>query len=270
MSESYSLPERLIDIHNHLYAEDDVSGFLESMDACNIETTLVMGVPVEDYELRNKAIVKVCQAHPDRLVGGPYYDPLQGKKAIDALKHYHAEGMRVVKLFPNLGYYPDDEKLRPFWDAVAELKMGVLSHCGWLALGNLGRGISHEPWASYYSCPGRFEKVVRLYPDTIFIMAHMGGITGLLESVMLTTRTANTYVDCSPGQGLWALEAGGSITASIPPEKLMWGADSHNQAGLIPRYKKALENLGYGPHLEKIFYSNARGILAKMGGVKAV
>ena len=262
MSEEFSLPERIIDIHNHLRGDDNGSRLIELMDECSIEMTLIMGSP-RGGEAGNEAVVRACQRYPKRLFGGVYCDPREGRKAIRKLKHYHGEGLHVVKLFPNLGYFPDDEKLRPFWEALAGRNMAVLSHCGWL--GGSGEQVSRKSWAAYYSHPGRFEKVVRLCPDTIFIMAHMGGIAGLLESVMLTTRTANTYVDCSPGQGLWALEAGGSITGSIPPEKLMWGADGYGQAELIPRYKRALEGLGYGPHLEKVFYANARGIVAKLG-----
>jgi len=262
MSEEFSLPERIIDIHNHLSSDDDGSKLIELMDQSNIQMTLIMGGS-HNPGATNQATVKACRAYPDRLVGGAYYDPREGSKAIDALKHYRAEGLPVVKLFPNLGYFPDDEALRPFWDVVAEQHMTVLSHCGWL--GGSGTGVTREPWASYYSHPGRFEKVVRLYPDTTFIMAHMGGIAGLLETVMLTTRTANTFVDCSPGQGLWALQAGGTIAGSVPPEKLMWGADGYGQAGLLERYRKALVDLGFGPHLDKVFYTNARGIFEKMG-----
>lgn len=75
--------------------------------------------------------------------------------------------------------------------------MTVLSHCGWLD--GSGPGVTQEPWAACYSHPGRFEKTLRLYPDTVFILAPMGGIAGMLEPVMLTTRTANTFSDCSPG-----------------------------------------------------------------------
>ncbi|GAH98330.1 unnamed protein product, partial [marine sediment metagenome] len=66
----YSLPERMIDIHNHVRAADDVPRFIELMDECKVEVTLVMGGP-GDYESRNKAVVKACHEHPDRLVGGP-------------------------------------------------------------------------------------------------------------------------------------------------------------------------------------------------------
>lgn len=254
-------PAKVIDIHNHLFGEDDGSKMIELMNRSHIETTLIMGTRHHG----NDAVLRAVQKFPGRLVGGVYADPRQGREAIDTIRHYHGEGFRVVKLFPNFGYYPDDEELRPFFDAVGKLGMAVLSHCGWL--GGSGANVAREEWAAYYSHPGRFEKVIRLYPSTVFILAHMGGIAGLLETVMLTTRTANTFVDCSPGQGIWALETGGAIAGSVPAVKLMWGADSSDQAYYMDRAAKALEKLGYGPNLDKIFYANARGVLERIGAV---
>ena len=260
--EDYPLPEKLIDVHNHGRADSDGSDLVELMDAHNIERAVILGTSYEGGNC-NANILRAVRAHPDRLVGGVFADPRDGQKAIDEIRRYHDEGFRIVKLFPNHGYYPDDEALRGFFDAVAELGMAVLSHCGWLA------PKAGADYASYYSHPGRFEKLIRIYPDTIFIMAHMGGIAGFLETVMLTTRTPNTYVDCSPGQGLWALEAAGPIIATVPPGKLMWGCDSYDFEGLLPRYHRALQAIGFGPHFQKIFYDNARGILEKIGAIEA-
>jgi len=232
------------------------------MDAHHIERNLLLGLPAGSRG-DNASVLQAVRQHPDRLVGGAYADPREGQAAIDEITHYHAEGFRVVKLFPNYGYYPDDEAVRPFFDAVAELGMAVLSHCGWLAP-KPGRD-----YASYYAHPGRFEKLIRIYPDTVFIMAHMGGIAGFLESVMLTTRTPNTYVDCSPGQGMWVLEAAGPMAATIPPDKLMWGCDSYDYENLIPRYHRALTAVGFGPHLQSIFHDNAQGLLEKIGAIPA-
>jgi len=261
MAKQYRLPGRIIDIHNHL-RRDTPERLIGLMDAHKIDVMLIMGGPGRG-EKGNRAIAKACAKYPDRLVGGAYYDPREGKRAIDKLKRYSDRGLRVVKLFPNLGYFPDDRKVRPFFDRVAELGLAVLSHCGWL--GGSGAKMKRAPWAAYYSHPGRFEKIVRLYPDTVFIFAHMGGIAGVIESVMLATRTPNTYIDCSPGQGLWAVEHCGPIAGAIPPDRLMWGADSLDFDHLIGRYRKALVKLGYGPHLKKIFHDNAAGILRRLG-----
>jgi len=262
MAKQYRLPKRLIDIHNHLHGDDDGSAMLQRMDAAGIEVTLIMGSPLRGEE-GNRLLVKACRRWPDRYVGGAYYDPREGKTTIRRLKHYNAEGLRIVKLFPNLGYFPDDDALRPFWQTVAELRMGVLSHCGWL--GGSGAQMRRDRWAAYYSHPGRFEKVIRACPDTPFIMAHFGGIAGVLESVMLATRTPNTFIDCSPGQGLWAIEACGAIAGSVPPHKLMWGSDVPNPGDALSRYRTALVRLKYGPHLPAIFFDNAAGLLDTLG-----
>jgi predicted TIM-barrel fold metal-dependent hydrolase len=98
-------------------------------------------------------------------------------------------------------------------------------------------------------------------------MAHMGGIAGFLESVMLTTRTPNTYVDCSPGQGLWALEFAGPLLGAMPPGRILWGCDSYDYADLIPRYHAALVKAGFGQHLPGIFHNNADTLLRRIGAI---
>jgi len=259
MAKQFRMPKRIFDVHNHLWGDDDGSRLVATMDKLGIETTLIMGTKTRG----NRTTAKACRKFKGRLIGGAYYDPREGKRAIRELRRWSDEGLRVVKLFPNFGYFPDDPKVRGFFDRVAQLKLAVLSHCGWL--GGSGANMSHQEWATYYALPGRFEKVIRLYPDTVFILAHFGGIPGVLESVMLATRTPNTYIDCSPGQGLWAVEKCGAIAGSIPPEKLMWGADCQPTKEFLERYRKALVRLGYGEHLGKIFRTNARGIFEKLG-----
>ncbi len=256
-----TMPARLIDIHNHPKTGSDGSDLIALMDAANIEMTLIMAY----MHVSNETMLAACRKYPGRLVGGVYVDPREGAKAIDTVRRHHAQGVRIVKLFPNIGYFPDDPALIPFFDAVADLGMMVLSHCGWL--GGSGKGMNREDWAAYYATPGRFEKVLRRHIDTPFIFAHMGGITGLLESVMLTTRAPNAYVDCSPGQGLWAIRTGGAIAASIPPEKLLWGADSYTQKDNLAQTIPALEALGYAPHFQKIFRDNALGLLQRVGAI---
>ena len=261
---TWKLPKRLIDIHSHLGKDDrDGSKAIEVMDKFNIEARLVMGLPwkTEAAARSNECCLRASHKYPGRLVAGVCADPREGRKAIDLIRSFHDEGVRVVKLFPNLGYFPDDPGVRPFFDAVAELRMAVLSHCGWLM------PMPGQSYASYYSHPGRFEKLVRIYPDTIFIFAHMGGIAGFLETIMLTTRTPNAYVDTAPGQGLWVLESAGPMAASVPPAKLMWGDDSMPLPEYRDCYVKALAKIGYGPHFDKIFYANARGILERIGAL---
>ena len=240
MSEEYALPAKRIDVHNHLCEDPEGTKLVGLMDQSGIETTLIMGVRTDlPLESSNENILQAVRRFPDRLVGGVFADPRE-PGAIEEVRRYHGEGFRVVKLFPNVGYYPDDDSLLPFFEKVAELGMAVLSHCGWLwSPGTIS--------AAYYSHPGRFEKVIRRFPEMPFIMAHMGGIAGFLETVMLTTRTPNTYADVSPGQGILVIERGGPIVGAIPPEKLLFGADSYDQLSVMKQSHAGLTKLGFGP-----------------------
>ena len=129
MAKAFKLPKTIIDAHNHLWGGDDGTKMLARMDELGIEKTVIMGAP-GDFRFLNDGVVKACRRFPKRFIGGAYYDPREGKKAIAALKRYAGEGLRIVKLFPNLGYFPDDPKYGAFFDQVADLKMGVLSHNG--------------------------------------------------------------------------------------------------------------------------------------------
>ncbi len=252
------LPGRIIDIHNHLEPSGDPEALIGLMDESSIQTTLVMGM----FECPNEHVLAAMDAHPGRLVGGVWADPRDGQAAIDLVRNYHDGGVRVVKLFPNVGYYPDDETFRPFFDVVAELGMAVLSHCGWLMP---TAGVT----AAYYSQPGRFEKLVRTYTDTPFIFAHMGGISGFLEAIMLATRAPNVYVDTSPGQGAWVLTAAAQMAATIPAGKILWGSDSYNQDQWLAHNAAALTAVGFGDDFEKVFYTNSRDLLMKIGALSS-
>jgi len=260
----FSLPEKIVDFHNHVRTDKETDELIDLMNAYQVERTLIMGVyPLPACPDSNALVLAAAKKHPDRFVGGVYADPREGAKAIETVHRFHGEGFRIVKLFPNLGYYPDDPVFRPFFDAVAKLGMAVLSHCGFL---NPAAGPDS---AEYHSRPSRFEKLIRRYPDTPFIMAHMGGIAGFLEAAMLTTRTRNAYADTAPGQGLWVFKTVPQIAATFPPEQIIWGADSYDYAGLIPQYKSALEDAGFGPHFHKVWRDNAIGLLKRIGAITA-
>ncbi len=257
MSDKAKLPETIIDGHNHFWGSMPVEDVLENMDQAGAEMVVMLGLP----SLDNDMLVRNVQKHPDKLVGGAYFDLRKNAAdAIDELNHYHDEGMKFVKIFPNLGFFPDEDRLLPFWERVAELNMAVLSHCGYLD-STFGEA------ASYYSHPGRFEKIIRRFSDTPFILAHMGGISGFIEAIMLATRTPNAYVDTAPGQGTWILKHAGEMVISIPPHKIMFGSDAHLIAAGAQVAADKLAAIGFEEHFDKIFYSNIRGILQKIGAV---
>lgn len=254
------LPDRIIDIHTHpVFPLDSVSGVVDFMDANNIEKLVALG-SCGDEDL-NDRILALRRIAPSRIVGGPYFDPRDPKAAGD-LDRFHDAGCRIVKLFPNLGYYPDDPALLPFFEKAASMGFAFLSHCGWLG--------SKKISSTKYARPGRFEELFRRFPDTLFIMAHMGGMDGFLEGIMYTTRLANVCLDTTPGQSYWVFENAPDFVRSMPPAQLLMGTDGiqpvtkdWNSADQYPKIATAIEKLGWSDHLEAIFYSNAAALIDK-------
>lgn len=78
----------------------------------------------------NESVYEVSQHHPDLFVPvisvHPYRDD-----AIERLRHWAERGCRHVKWLPNsMRIDPADERVRPFYEAMRELDMVLLSHTG--------------------------------------------------------------------------------------------------------------------------------------------
>jgi len=255
------IPARKIDFHTHpFFPLDEVLKTLDTMDKYGVEKIVSLGVSREGDE--NELVLKLRSAAPERIVGGPFLDP-RDANAIDELSRFHDAGCRMVKLFPNRGYYPDDAEFVPFFERVAELGWGVLSHCGWLG--------TKDVCATKYARPGRFEEVFRRFPETLFVMAHMGGIDGFIEGIMYTTRTPNVYLDSTPGQSHWVFAHAGEMVRGMPHERLLMGTDGIGAAwedgiDVGEEYRvqsEMLENIGWGQWAEEIFYTNAARVIEK-------
>lgn len=256
------VPARIIDVHTHPgYPPGQVRGIVDFMDAHGVEKIVALGSPGRQDS--NDRILRLRELAGERVIGGPFIDPRE-PGALDELKRCWDAGCRIVKLFPNLGYYPDDPQFLPFFERVVELGCGVLSHCGWLG--------SKKISSTKYARPGRFEELFRRFPDTLFILAHMGGIDGFLEAIMYTTRTPNVYLDTTPGQSYWVYEHAGEMVRGMPVERLLLGTDGiqpvsegwdcSKQYGAIAA---AIEKLGWGAHIEDIFYNNAARVIEQYG-----
>ncbi len=254
---------KLIDVHTHPFFDlAEVGKTLDFMDRYVIEKVFSLGIP--RHEDGNDRVLALKKLAPGRIVAGPYFDPRE-KDAIDDLARFHDAGCRIVKLFPNLGYYPDDRAYLPFFEKAAELGYGILSHCGWLG----SKAVS----STKYARPGRFEELFRRFPETLFVMAHMGGIDGFIEGIMYTTRTPNVYLDTTPGQSRWVFSHAAEFVRGMPHERLLMGTD-----GIFPPWEDGtdgheeyenqramLESIGWADKTQDVLYNNASRVIEKYG-----
>jgi hypothetical protein len=84
-----------------------------------------------DFLISNRYVVEVAKRHPDFFLAGVSINP-QRRDALDELERCAAEGAALVKFLPNAQCFdPADKRHLPFYQALARLKLPLLSHVGY-------------------------------------------------------------------------------------------------------------------------------------------
>ncbi len=145
-------------------------------------------VGVEDF---NDWIFESADRYPDKLIPFMGIDPQRGEQAIRLMRKYHSRfEPRGIKIYPPNGFYPYEERLKPFWDEVEDMGLIVVSHAG----------ASWGPLEEERSRPVHFRNVLERYPDMKLIIAHLGG-KYRADTYLMAQEFDNIYTDCSALQG---------------------------------------------------------------------
>lgn len=104
----------------------------------------------------------------------PFYaaDPRRADIADRVRRHVGAGGFRGVKIYPNLGYYPNDPKLMEVYQICQDNNVPVMSHC--TPHGMWKNGLS-EAERIERSHPRNYEDILWKYPGLRLCLAHFGG-----------------------------------------------------------------------------------------------
>jgi len=254
---------RVIDVHVHCSADDpNMDEYVRLMDDAGVTAALVHGVEsrTSAWMRGNDAVLNAVQRHPGRLYGSVYVDfrdPIA--KTLQTIERYHAEGFVCIKVFPNLGYDPNDEEYEPIWDAVESLGMMCLSHCGWL-----GRLADGQRAHSLTATPFHFEVPARRHPGINFIFAHFGGAATYLETVVITSRLKNCFGDVTPNWGRWVFEQRMPGLTALDYRQVLYGTDNAGPgyARDIAWWRQTLEDMGWTDgEIEEFFFGNAARLL---------
>ncbi|KYH41677.1 MAG: hypothetical protein AYL32_003770 [Candidatus Bathyarchaeota archaeon B26-2] len=262
---------KVIDFHQHVLVKRDPEGeqLIRYMDLNGIERAVVHGTPTSVWSWcgDNEAVLKVVGRHPDRLVGSVHIDP-RDARALEDLDRYHEEGFKWVKLFPNLGFYPDDPAYMEFFTEVSKRRMGILLHMGTVSLSDTGAELN-----SKYARPIYVDLLVRRFPETNFVLAHMGS-TWYSEAICMAMSYENVYLDSSSSRAQPIFLAMKYLPWYYHPHfkefysKVLWGYDGYpptaSQAeGIVQGWERFLKEFGVSPEdRRKIFYENAARLLS--------
>lgn len=219
----------IIDFHLHAPESDPgMDEYVRHMDDAGVTHGLVHAVMPGPHSSMgdNEFVLDAVQRHPDKLFGSVYVDlrdPID--ENVTTMERFKAEGFVCIKMFPNLGFDPNDEEHEPLWETVEELGLMCLSHCGWLAPSGDKTSIQ-----SITASPFHFEVPARRHPGINFIFAHFGGGATYLETLTLTSRLKNCYADVCPGWGKWVFENRMPGLDALYLSQILYGTDNKGAA----------------------------------------
>ena len=276
-----------IDIHIHARPEygPTMDGYVRLMDEHDVAVALVHAthtlpegtsapgnaalspvLVVQDrclpLQANDDAVLAACEAHPGRLYGSVCVD-LRDPPAhnITKIERYAAAGFRCVKMFPNLGFDPNDEIHEPVWQAIESLGLACLSHCGWLLHRESTRGTR---LSCLTASPLHFEVPARRHPGINFIFAHFGGGATYLETITLCERLDNCFADCCRGWGVWVWAHRMPGVEDFPMDKFLYGTDNIGASYSEDEvwWTELLTDMGRTPEeLAQFFRGNAARLL---------
>jgi predicted TIM-barrel fold metal-dependent hydrolase len=221
------LPPAILDMHQILPAMDRVvEQQVLAMQKFGIKKALLQSVPVQAKSLYgNDKILELAQGQRDRFWASQFIDPRQ-TDALESLRQFDDSGVKVVKLIPPAGYFPDDPKFARFWETMNELGLVAMVHTGFIT----ARHKDEEARAgmflnSRYADPIRLDLLARQYPGVTFILCHMGGGIWYEGAAQMVTQHENVWGDTS-GSGLFALKRLLALNVEVDWKKIFWGNDS--------------------------------------------
>lgn len=130
------------------------------------------GKPESSYREQLDELAILYTTNPETVI--PFFaaDPRREDLLELFTEYIDDRGFRGVKIYPNLGYFPDHPKLKEIYSRCQEQNIPVLAHCspGGISL----QGISKEE-AQVFAHPTNYKKLLQEFPKLNFCLAHFGG-----------------------------------------------------------------------------------------------
>ena len=218
------------DAHTHLFLEPTsvyrrrvrftAEDLVASMDRDGIDLAVVIARPTEHLridELRtlHERTAEAIERHAHRLVGFCWAAPRLGVAGVDEVRRCLRDlGYAGIKLHPSQEQFNiDDDEVQPYAACAREYGVPITVHTQLAVRGS-------EPW--------RMLPLAERFPDVTFVMAHLGGDGGMVQ----TLAAAKIAAECPN----IAVEV--STTVSDPgatylgpaellgPERVLFGSDA--------------------------------------------
>jgi len=195
----------------------------------------------------NDAVAAAVRRHPGFLYGMAFADPHHGRAAVTEIERRVDEGFIGVKLYHQRKL--DDQLQYPIVEACIKLDIPILMHAGKLSP-------SHAAAQPCLADSRQFKNIAMRYPETVFIMAHIGGGGDWHWQLKGRADCPNVFVDISGS----VYDAGivEETVAVFGADRVLYGADGSFSSAVGKLFGAELSDadkiiiLG-GPRLAKYF-----------------
>ena len=131
-----------------------------------------LGEIEESLDEQHKTLLRMVEDYPGQVI--PFYavDPRRDDIVKRVEESLHEDKFRGVKIYPNLGYYPNDDKLMKVYDLCQKRDMPVMTHC--TPSGVWQYKLSYEDRVRF-SHPRNYERILKDFPNLRLCLTHFGG-----------------------------------------------------------------------------------------------
>ena len=218
--------ERFQDAQRLFSSPDDSEDLLEYYRSRRM-MAVVFDVDAETstgIKISNDEVAELVRRSEGLLIGFATVDPWKGAAAVRELERCQKLGLRGLKLQPiTQGFFLNDRRFYPLWDACQSLGLPVLVHTGTTAIGAGspgGRGL-HLKYAQPIPA---LDDVAADFPRLTIIAAHPGW-PWHLELLAVARHKGNVYIDLSGWSPKYFPEEVVKYLNSVMPDKFLFGSD---------------------------------------------
>lgn len=134
-------------------------------------THMGAGAPRRTIDEQHAELLELAASHAPQVIPFCAVDP-RASDPLGRVRELVAAGCRGIKLYPALGYFPTDERLRDVYAFAQEASIPVISHCS--SGGIRARGLTRSAAAAFCH-PEHFRALAREFPRLRICLAHYGG-----------------------------------------------------------------------------------------------
>lgn len=129
-------------------------------------------VPV-DIDTQHDELYALHLKYPDQVIHFAAIDPRRGPGIVDTFKQQVEEkGFKGIKLYPPLGYMPNDPNLMAVYEYAEQNSLPIMVHC---SKGGVRNKKLSATQAAVMSDPDNYTEIMDRFPKLKICMGHCGG-----------------------------------------------------------------------------------------------